>query len=132
MLDSIGLTTRLTQLRTRGESARAVCHGHSDVRALAQDGSALRSRAARAVPLHGLWDKETRVGRRARPPPQRRERPRTWAPSRRRRSWLAQAEAQGGPMLRRTPSRTVRPPGEAAAARRRRAPPGPHTHEAKH
>ena len=58
---------------------------------MAKDFAALRSSSARAVPLQSLWDKETIVVRQARHPPQRREIQRTFAPSRLRLSWLAQA-----------------------------------------
>jgi hypothetical protein len=86
-----GPCTLLTKLRTRCESSRPVFHAHRYVPAMAKACSARRANAARAVPFHALWDQETIVVRRARPPPQRRERQRTFAPRRRRLSWLAQA-----------------------------------------
>src|SRR4029453_6846009 len=92
---------------------------------MAKDFSALRSSSARAVTLQALWDKETIVVRRERHHPQRREIQSTFEPSRLSLSWLAQAYEQVGPMIRRTTSRSLRPPGEDAAELRRRSPQGP-------
>ena len=87
--------------------------------------SALRSSLARAVILPCLWDKETIVVRRARHHPQRREIQRTFEPSRLSLAWLAQAYAQVVPLIRRTTSRSLRPPQEDAAELRRYSPQGP-------
>lgn len=87
--------------------------------------SALRSSLARAVILPCLWDKETIVVRRERHHPQRREIQRTFEPSRLSLAWLAQAYEQVVPLIRRTTSRSLRPPQEDAAELRRCAPQGP-------
>ena len=87
--------------------------------------SALRSNSARAVTRLCLWDKETIVVRRERHHPQRREIQSTFEPSRLSLSWLAQAYEQGVPMIRRTTSRSLRPPQEDAAELGRRSPQGP-------
>jgi hypothetical protein len=87
--------------------------------------SARRSSLARAVILPGLWDKETIVVRRERHHPQRREIQSTFEPSRLSLAWLAQAYEQVVPLIRRTTSRSLRPPQENAAELRRCSPQGP-------
>jgi hypothetical protein len=92
---------------------------------MARGFSALRSSLARAVILPCLWDKETIVVRRERHHPQRREIQSTFEPSRLSLAWLAQAYEQVVPLIRRTTSRSLRPPQEDAAELRRCSPQGP-------
>jgi hypothetical protein len=92
---------------------------------MAKDFSALRSSATRVVTLQALWDKETIVVRRERHHPQRREIQSTFEPSRLSLSWLAQAYEQVVPLIRRTTSRSLRPPQEDAAELHRYSPQGP-------
>jgi hypothetical protein len=81
--------------------------------------SVRRSNVARAVPLPSHWDKETSVSRRERHPPQLREIQSPFEPSRLSLAWLAQADEQVVPMVRRTTSGPLRRRGEEAAALQR-------------
>jgi hypothetical protein len=84
----------------------------------------LRSNAARAVPLPSHRAKEMIVSRRERHHLQLREIQSTFEPSRLSLAWLAQADDQVVPIVRRTTARPGRCSGEDAAERQRHAPQG--------